>query len=175
MKLPKQLQPSQQERRDSCSSTHSVSFLSHTFCSAQPPSSPLVSISCGIGLNKGLMWRLLFGGLGRKWNSPQGDLKAVTVEGGREVSRGFDGVMDWCHSGQTCSAEVMISSRWWKRRNSNLFWVLFFSSSHWWNWKLTWAFCSVKSNVDLWSPLMPPEFNCYDNHALIFFFFLKLF
>lgn len=74
MKVPKQLQPSQQEPRDSCSSTHAVSFLSHTFCSAQPPSSPLVSISCGIGLNKGMMQRLLFGGLGGKWNPPQGDL-----------------------------------------------------------------------------------------------------
>lgn len=30
---------------------------------------------------------------------------------------------------------------------------------------MTWAFCSVKSNGDLWSP----EFNCYDNHTFNFF------
>lgn len=41
MKLPKQLQPSQQELQDSCSCTRAVSFLSHTFrfCSASLQSS----------------------------------------------------------------------------------------------------------------------------------------
>lgn len=121
MKVPKQLQPSQQEPRDSCSSTHAVSFLSHVLlCSAS------LQPSCIY-----LMWN---------WAEQRHDAKAVVwwawwkVEssprwplsvGGEGVSRGFDGVMDWCHSGQTCSAEVMISSRWWKRHNSNLFWVLF--------------------------------------------------
>lgn len=39
MKLPKQLQPSQQEQAGQLLlRTHTVSFLSHTFCSAQPPS-----------------------------------------------------------------------------------------------------------------------------------------
>lgn len=50
-------------------------FITHVLlCSARPPSSPLVSVSYGIGLNNGMMWRLLFGGFGGKWNPPQGDL-----------------------------------------------------------------------------------------------------
>lgn len=125
VRLPKQLQPSQQAVRDSCSSTHAVWFY-HThvlLCSASLQSSCIY-----------LMWN---------WAEQWHDVKAVVwwarwrVEssprwplsagggGGGGVSRGFDGVMDWCHSGQTCSAEVMISSRWWKRPNSNLFfWVV---------------------------------------------------
>lgn len=126
MKLPKQLQPSQQEPWDSCSSTRAVLFLSHAFCSAQPHSRPLVSISCGIGLEqrraaKAVVWWAWL----KVESSPRWPLSG-DGGGGDGLSRGFDGVMDWCHSGQTCSAEVMISSRWWKRHNSNLFWVLFF-------------------------------------------------
>lgn len=44
------------------------------------------------------------------------------------------------------------------------------SSSHFWNWKLTQAFCcSVNSNRDLWSPSMSTEFV-----IIMHFFYLKL-
>lgn len=140
MKLPKQLQPSQQAVRDSCSSTHALWF-DHThvlLCSAS------LQFSCIY-----LMWN---------WAEQWHDVKAVvwwarwrvessprwplSAGGGGGVSRGFDGVMDWCHSGQTCSAEVMISSRWWKRRNSNLF---FF----WW-WREGVLLLLLISGIESW-------------------------
>lgn len=79
IELPKQLHPSTKNPGTAGHPhkyTHCV-ILTHTythFFSAQPLSNPLVSIPGGIGLNNGMMGRVLFGGLGGKWNPPQGDL-----------------------------------------------------------------------------------------------------
>lgn len=122
MKLSKQLQPSQQEPRDSCSSTHAVWFY-HThvlLCSTSLQSSCIYLMWHWVEQwrdAKAVVWSAWW----RVESSPRWPLSAGG--GGVGVSRGFDGVMDWCHSGQTCSAEVMISSQWWKRRNSNLFFL----------------------------------------------------
>lgn len=148
MKLSKQLQPSQQEPRDSCSSTHAVWFY-HThvlLCSTSLQSSCIYLM-----WNWVEQWRdakaVVWSAWWRVESSPRWPLSAGG--GGAGVSRGFDGVMDWCHSGQTCSAEVMISSQWWKRRNSNLFFLergggVFFSLLE----LKVLLFCSR----DLWSP-----------------------
>lgn len=70
MKLPKQLQPSTKnagtagwphEHPHCVISPHT---LTHTHIFYQPLSNPLVSIPGGIGLNNGMMGRVLFGGLG---------------------------------------------------------------------------------------------------------------
>lgn len=53
---------------------HTNTHADTLFFSTQPLSNPLVSIPGGIGLNNGMMGRVLFGGLAGKWNPPQGDL-----------------------------------------------------------------------------------------------------
>lgn len=81
VKLPKQLQPPSKDPKAAAQPhIHTLCvILPHTFThffspQNQPLSNPLVSIPGGIGLNNGMMGRVLFGGLVGKWNPPQGDL-----------------------------------------------------------------------------------------------------
>lgn len=121
MKLLKQLQPSQQEPVGQLLfHTRCFVFITYVLLCSAALQSLLCLSHVELGWTKAWCKGCCLVGL-----VESGILLKVTSKWWRwrcgGVSRGFDGVMDWCHSGQTCLAEVMISSRWWKRHNSNLF------------------------------------------------------